>query len=237
MNMTSQAKAWARAAMGAMMMGLCGLAAAEGGLAACPAPLIEIQKTAPAARVDRSLGFAALAARARGLESGPSGPGALAGLYEPETSLGINFETQAMESGFEHCVKKLSVTVAMEPVIFIASEVPEKSCAYETALAHEMEHHRAAPDDAAQAMAGFARANPPAPGVILARDEQGARQEAARWVIRYAQGLNEAMAQGLLKGAKALDGPQSYEAASRACGKESLGALAARAMAGKGGAL
>lgn len=215
----------------ALMAAGSAMAQSAGAAPGCPAPVIEIRKAAIEARVDRSLSLWALAARARGLDSGPTGEGTLAGLYEPETSLGINFDTAPISS-FEHCVTRLSVTVEMRPVIFIASDIPERSCAGAAALAHEREHDQAAPMDAARALERAARANPPAPGVLVAKDEAQARQEALRWVIPYAKGLSEAMSQGLMEAAQALDDPASYQRVAAACqGEESLAAVIRRAKA------
>lgn len=205
-------KTMAMAMAVAMACALCARASAQ----CAPAQVLVSQSAAETATLrDKSL--AQLGAYASGLPSGPLGPGRLTGLYEGGMSLRLSFDSAPADRSSGYCVKAVRVKLRWEPVIRIASEIPEESCAGAAALEHEREHQKAHPLAATQALREELKRAPIDPDLTLAQTAEQAERMGQERIASFGQRLAEAMDAAAEKSQRELDTRQEYERVSSAC--------------------
>ena len=225
---------------GRVGMGLAAWAAA-GALAWGPAawaqgaPCAQPQWTAvsvdQATRIDRSLGAKELLALADRLGGHDADDERGAVLYETGFKVSASWtwgiEAVGAQSAFA-CVGALSYHSSLEPVLHIASEVPEGGCAEQAVVESEKLSHGQAVAEHASGVAAFASDNPWPTKAFEGSGRDAARGAAELYARDHVQRMAQSASMRYQMGAKRMAAEEPRM--SQRCGVQSLGEIMDKAL-------
>lgn len=193
----------------------------------CPPIEIKVSLTPKPLVVLDTYSFAAMQAQSRANGSPVSSKQKTLGLYLAKNKVSTNIKTSLTlkDGSFQICAEKADVEITYDQTIYIASEIPKRSCTYKVAYEHEMTHAHIQYEASKLALSAIKDLSKIGGNSIVAKTETLARQGAdaySNWLANAA----EATLRGYVRPAQQqLDTPASYAVETQRCGAETQAIL------------
>lgn len=189
----------------------------------CPIPYVSLSSNSSPPDVNASESAITIT-RLRGNRFFPQASMVL-GLFSPNATVGISstlsIRRDDSKTGAYGCISNVEIKVSMAPVILIAKEIPQGSCAWREVHQHEMKHHNSqllAADLAREQVARQVGAILSFPVLGSTPAEMTSNSEMPRRnAMSAAETIIQAAAQGVHDG---IDSEQEYQRVALSCGGE-----------------
>lgn len=188
----------------------------------CPPIEIKVSLTPKPLVVLDTFSYSAMQSQNRMGGAAVSGKQKTMGLYLAKNQVSTNIKTalSLKDGSFQACAEKAEIDITYDQTIYIASEIPKRTCTYKVAYEHELTHAHIQYEASKMALSAIKDLNKVGGNSVEAPTEALAR----RSLDAYAQWLSKA-AEATLSGhvrpaQERLDTPASYIAETQKCGAE-----------------